>query len=865
MSDKLLDDYYLRQISLDIKNQIYKDPWGGVVIKNEIDGELIKFKSKVHYKNVGKKLFLHLRLKIFRDQGQMFPVFCCNQCEIMEGVYNLRLNSRKDDIEQLLCVHARIAAFLVPNWQEIWNIEVPRFATIFQPKINEEINFHIFRDLSRDSTFLAGVLVDNSPHLIVTATNRQTAPFCSTCDSQTCPHYRAFRARQRDQNNPGSNFVSSMDNEEIVNNGDNSDQEENADGEEDEDLHIGGEENHTDDHNDITGEEEEDDNGRHYLDLPPKAEYQKKYGYNFSKILYPFDRSSDQQETWVKRSRNIYDFPDSFIPVLSEDNNCSHGYPFDPDDGNLVLETNSILVYHNIGEQVFNVKNYERKSTHTCKERMKYDGHPQFLWNLGGGRFVNYTLLTQYLHLWKCDGISIQAMFKSIKEMASSSGIPCTMSYLDFHRAITGFFVCLSFDEKIAFECPLHGSSPEWINTDGKCTGPASRRVKDIEELKHHRDDQQIWDQSTKFKDRVFLPDFKERSQVRDLINGDTSYEDFLMSEDITSQNALMVSDLVMYLSGEYQEEIPKPFCKFLTNITKGTSVRGLLQVSSELPLEYLKSYCEETVNLRDAAHIDKLRLVRSQLPAFWAILDSICVLERTTFLPHLVSRIVLRILEIRKNMLEGAEQRDESEYIRWEGGEHPTMCYPGLKLFRYPKKYRVNNKTDQDVCNKEFQKQSGFTAGIFTLGCACEYNTTLGFELMINKESPHNLFRVLTCRDVDMFKLKGVLMDHACLFDTFVMNRDARMLQHKKVLVDGLHWNAQKKNKKNEGRGKGGHLACSDSFNWNLYKPHTKEKVNSQGREQMNALVERCAASLRLMSYQHFMIFMKGEYLCLA
>ena len=36
---------------------------------------------------------------------------------------------------------------------------------------------------------------------------------------------------------------------------------------------------------------------------------------------------------------------------------------------------------------------------------------------------------------------------------------------------------------------------------------------------------------------------------------------------------------------------------------------------------------------------------------------------------------------------------------------------------------------------------------------------------------------------------------------DTFAMNRDARMLQHKKVLDEGLHWNAQKKNKKNEGR----------------------------------------------------------------
>ena len=129
---------------------------------------------------------------------------------------------------------------------------------------------------------------------------------------------------------------------------------------------------------------------------------------------------------------------------------CSHGYVFDPDDNNLVLETETILLYLNIGEQVFHVRNYERRSTHRCKERMKYDGHPQFLWNLGSGRFVNYTLLSQYLHLWICDGMSMLAMFKSIKDMSSSSGIPSSMTYQDFHRATTGFFSCLSFDEKIA-------------------------------------------------------------------------------------------------------------------------------------------------------------------------------------------------------------------------------------------------------------------------------------------------------------------------------------------------------------------------------------------------------------------------------
>ena len=121
-------------------------------------------------------------------------------------------------------------------------------------------------------------------------------------------------------------------------------------------------------------------------------------------------------------------------------------------------------------------------------------------------------------------------------------------------------------------------------------------------------------------------------------------------------------------------------------------------------------------------------------------------------------------------------------------------MCYPGLKLFRYPKKFRVNKKTDKDLCDKKYETQSGFTAGIFTLGCACEYNTTLGFELMLQKESPNNLFRLLTCRDIDLYTLKGISMDHAYLFDTFVMNRDAKILEHKKLLVDGLHWNVQKR-----------------------------------------------------------------------
>lgn len=133
----------------------------------------------------------------------------------------------------------------------------------------------------------------------------------------------------------------------------------------------------------------------------------------------------------------------------------------------------------------------------------------------------------------------------------------------------------------------------------------------------------------------------------------------------------------------------------------------------------------------------------------------------------------------------------------------------------------------------------------------------------MVNRESPKNLYRLLTCRDIDLHSLEGILLDHACLLDTYTMNRDAKILQYKKVLVDGCHWSSHKKNKKSNSKGKGGHLGCSDSFNWNVYKKHVKEPVNSQGREQIHALIEECAKTLRLMSYQHFMIFMKVFFAC--
>ena len=69
-----------------------------------------------------------------------------------------------------------------------------------------------------------------------------------------------------------------------------------------------------------------------------------------------------------------------------------------------------------------------------------------------------------------------------------------------------------------------------------------------------------------------------------------------------------------------------------------------------------------------------------------------------------------------------------------------------------------VSSVTDADFYDKAFLDHNAFAAGIYSIGCSCDKNITLVFELMLNKEGPKNLFRVLQCRDIDMSALRGYI-----------------------------------------------------------------------------------------------------------
>ena len=234
---------------------------------------------------------------------------------------------------------------------------------------------------------------------------------------------------------------------------------------------------------------------------------------------------------------------------------------------------------------------------------------------------------------------------------------------------------------------------------------------------------------------------------------------------------------------------MPKPYRSLLKNICSPAS----LQVLSPEPLQYPEQFSREQLDLHSLAAQRQLQCVATSLPALWPYLDQICSLENSLFLPRPLAAIILQLLKIRSATFSEATKRTNSGFVAWPNPdeEHPTQCYPSLPLWRFPSNYNVRSAAvSADLCNKAFPKNDKFAAGFYSIGCACDKNITLGFELMIDHEGPKNLFRVLQCRDIDINNLKGILVDHACLVDPYILNREAEMIQWKLLLVDGAHWN---------------------------------------------------------------------------
>ena len=317
------------------------------------------------------------------------------------------------------------------------------------------------------------------------------------------------------------------------------------------------------------------------------------------------------------------------------------------------------------------------------------------------------------------------------------------------------------------------------------------------------------------------------------------------LTSDITSENGLLIRAIIERLQRSHQT-CPKEYKDIFSDLSKQTSVAGLIQVNSREPLVILKDFAEENIDLRSPDNIDKLNTLQKEISPLWTSLRKILGKEKTSkYLPKDVGELVLKLIQIRKNTFRNASQRSSTDYTVYppNGGELPSQYYPNWRPLRYPEHYNVP-KSRKDSCNKTYKQTKGFSFGLFTVGCACPRNITLGFELMKHKESADNLFRLVTTRDLDLGKLKLITFDHACSLSTYALNREAREFEYIKTVVDTVHW-------KN-------HTSCSRGFDSRFYKNTIISNMNSQSREQTNSKLAKLKPSLRQMNYQSFFVMAK-------
>lgn len=669
----------------------------------------------------------------------------------MKTVLGMRLDQCKEDVQGLQCVHSKAAETFFPCWDEHWTVnDMEDTDMSYRVFCNQDIHVQTFCDEDR---FLSAIQVEGDVTLLFTVGGKQKYPLCSkiNCSKKVkCICYKKYKSflPNDEENDENSNYYWDRRTSKKT-------------------VLVD-----------------------HFLDSMSVEDHHRKYGYNLTRFDYPIKRCPALQNKFLSRLEGNYILPESISPLYDDQLVCQHGAGYTPGDDNLLLVSPNLTIYTETSDRIHPIPTYGRPTEGNCKCVLQADTHHLLLWNMGSGKFIDYLFLHNHFHKMVSSGIAMNANFNARKTSLSNIGLHTSLSYQLFVRACNGYARMIQF-KKEDFLCSNCGDSPKYIVCDGKTDGPTKRKVDHIKELDKAEDDTSVLCQGSLFNDRVFLSSNSERKLVCNLLTNSISSDEFLESERISTENGRMVKTLVERISLSWPEEFPKAYKRFLGNICKISSVAGFLQVLSAEPLDFLAEFCQQTLEIRSAANSVKQTRVVEELPALWPNIVEILNLEKSNFLPDDVSEIILKLITIRKNTFLSAAVRSQDDYVEWENTEveHPSQYYPNWPIWRYPKKYLVRNVSDCEFCTKEFNKHTDFSYGVFSVGCACPKNITYGYEIMLCRESAHNIFRLLMCRDVDLHALQGVIFDHACGLDQYLLNREPREFEYMRCLVDGAHW----------------------------------------------------------------------------
>ena len=387
-----------------------------------------------------------------------------------------------------------------------------------------------------------------------------------------------------------------------------------------------------------------------------------QFGFNRESVLFPLKRNAVVLEKFMKHLNDEIRLPKSLIPTFSYQRKCPHGHNFSMDDRKLKLLYKKVKIYSICTEKTEEISLFGRPSTGSCNCMDQPDTSEWMLWNVGGSRLISYQYLVHCIHGLN-NGIKFNAQYNTRKDMLSGCGVETDLKFTDLEKGIMGL------QQKIQFlgedwTCDGDkGCGDKWLLCDAKVAGPLKEKVSHLKELEPHPSDQNILQQGSYFKDRVFLHKKKERTLVRKLVNGDITANDFVASSTISSENGNLLKTMIRRLIVDFGN-IPKQYLHWLEDLSKFTSVAGYIQVTSRNGLDLIEAVANKTLDLRSLTEIDRINQVRKEVPALFNALSDILKIEPSQYLHRDVRNILKKLVKIRVECVEQAPNRHRSDYV---------------------------------------------------------------------------------------------------------------------------------------------------------------------------------------------------------
>ena len=182
-----------------------------------------------------------------------------------------------------------------------------------------------------------------------------------------------------------------------------------------------------------------------------------------------------------------------------------------------------------------------------------------------------------------------------------------------------------------------------------------------------------------------------------------------------------------------------------------------------------------------------------------------------------------------------GRVEPGDEFYGAFTGSDQKLGFFPNYSLKRGKANYDAD-KTKENFstgCRKLTKGHPTLNPGLFTI--FCRHGVCLGFQLMINAESPCTAFEIFVRRFNQMPRV--LIYDNACKLHLYALKREPARFQNTRFMVDRLHMNKN-------------HVGCSLGYSMDSYsEDQTIKNLNSQVNEQANRDLRRLSTPGAFMS----------------